>query len=98
MPQLRQYVSKHGYVPPQQIRILKRAGTTPMQKRGMSRTGPGYITKHLSEILSLPGLRVQHSNPEHTRANEVMEHRENRFSMLAAPLRRQEIQRRASGN
>ncbi len=98
MPQLRQYVSKHGYVHRSKIHILKRAGTTPMQKRGCPGTGPGYIAEHLSEILSLPDYVVQHSNPEHTRANEVMELARNRFSMLAAPLRRQEIQRGQAGN
>lgn len=78
MPKLREYVAKHGYVPPSKMRIPKRAGTILRQSQRIY-TDPDtrYHAKHLSEVLLFP-IHAWSRTPTRswTRANEVMDHRE----------------------
>ncbi|MBK1745860.1 MAG: hypothetical protein IPZ44_27475, partial [Escherichia coli] len=77
MPQLRQYVSKHGYVPPQQDTHTEASwNDTYAKARDVQALDPDTLPNTYLKYYLFPDYVVQHSNPEHTRANEVMEHRE----------------------
>ena len=77
MPQLRQYVSKHGYVPPQQDTHTEASwNDTYAKARDVQALAPDTLPNTYLKYYLFPDYVVQHSNPEHTRANEVMEHRE----------------------
>lgn len=77
MPQLRQYVSKHSYVPPQQDTHTEASwNDTYAKARDVQALDPDTLPNTYLKYYLFPDYVVQHSNPEHTRANEVMEHRE----------------------
>lgn len=77
MPQLRQYVSKHGYVPPLQDTHTEASwNDTYAKARDVQALDPDTLPNTYLKYYLFPDYVVQHSNPEHTRANEVMEHRE----------------------
>ncbi|KEM59313.1 Maltose-6'-phosphate glucosidase [Escherichia coli] len=72
MPQLRQYVSKHGYVPPQQDTHTEASwNDTYAKARDVLALDPDTLPNTYLKYYLFPDYVVQHSNPEHTRANEV---------------------------
>ncbi|CAM7471129.1 Maltose-6'-phosphate glucosidase [Escherichia coli] len=73
MPQLRQYVSKHGYVSPQQDTHTEASwNDTYAKARDVQALAPDTLPNTYLKYYLFPDYVVQHSNPEHTRANEVM--------------------------
>ncbi|AFG42634.1 RNA-guided endonuclease TnpB family protein [Escherichia coli] len=68
MPQLRQYVSKHGYVPPQQDTHTEASwNDTYAKARDVQALAPDTLPNTYLKYYLFPDYVVQHSNPEHIR-------------------------------
>ncbi|MCV4871769.1 6-phospho-alpha-glucosidase, partial [Escherichia coli] len=65
------------YVPPQQDTHTEASwNDTYAKARDVQALDPDTLPNTYLKYYLFPDYVVQHSNPEHTRANEVMEHRE----------------------
>ncbi|WP_210486587.1 6-phospho-alpha-glucosidase [Pantoea ananatis] len=77
MPQLREYVAKYGYVPPSGSSSVESSWKdTFLKARDVQALDPQTLPNTYLKYYLFPDYVVAHSNPERTRANEVMEHRE----------------------
>ncbi|WP_458102580.1 family 4 glycosyl hydrolase, partial [Cronobacter sakazakii] len=77
MPRLREYVAKHGYVPPSEDAHTEASWNDTFAKaKDVQALDPDTMPNTYLKYYLFPDYVVAHSNPAHTRANEVMEHRE----------------------
>mgnify|MGYP000078283955 CR=1 FL=1 len=86
MPKLREYVAKHGYVPPSNDPHTEASWNDTFAKaKDVQALDPDTMPNTYLKYYLFPDYVVAHSNPERTRANEVMDHREkNVFSACRA--------------
>ncbi|WP_323667016.1 6-phospho-alpha-glucosidase [Pectobacterium punjabense] len=86
MPKLREHVSKHGYVPLHDDKVAEASWTdTHTKAKDVWALDPSTFPNTYLKYYLYPDYVVEHSDPEHTRANQVMEHREkNVFSACKA--------------
>ncbi|UYB60132.1 6-phospho-alpha-glucosidase (plasmid) [Klebsiella michiganensis] len=89
MPVIRKHVAKFGYVPPVEDPHLESSWNDTFAKaKDVWALDPDTLPNTYLKYYLFPDYEVQHSNPEHTRANQVMEHREkNVFSSCQAIAR-----------
>lgn len=80
---------KFGYVPPVEDPHLESSWNDTFAKaKDVWALDPGTFPNTYLKYYLFPDYVVQHSNPDHTRANQVMEHREkNVFSSCQAIAR-----------
>ncbi|MDU5502530.1 MAG: 6-phospho-alpha-glucosidase [Enterobacter sp.] len=77
MPKLREYVAKHGYVPPSDDAHTEASWNDTFAKaKDVQALDPDTMPNTYLKYYLFPDYVVAHSNPERTRANEVMDHRE----------------------
>lgn len=82
MPQLKEWVAEHGYVTPDEIKgsaeeeVEESWFYTFGKAKEVQWLDPNTLPNTYLKYYFYPQDEVEHSNPEHTRANEVMEHRE----------------------
>ena len=79
MPQLKAYVSEHGYLPPEVVDHQHMDPSwieTHKKAKDILATDPTTLPNTYLKYYLFPDYVVEHSNPEYTRANEVMDHRE----------------------
>ncbi len=99
MPKLREYVAKYGYVPPSNDPHTEASWNDTFAKaKDVQALDPQTMPNTYLKYYLFPDYVVAHSNPERTRANEVMDHREKTSSAPAGDHRRREIHRRRSGD
>lgn len=77
MPKLREYVAKNGYVPPSEDAHTEASWNDTFAKaKDVQALDPDTMPNTYLKYYLFPDYVVAHSNPERTRANEVMDHRE----------------------
>ncbi|CAM8130734.1 6-phospho-alpha-glucosidase [Enterobacter hormaechei] len=77
MPKLREYVAKNGYVPPSEdVHTEASWNDTFAKAKDVQALDPDTMPNTYLKYYLFPDYVVAHSNPERTRANEVMDHRE----------------------
>lgn len=77
MPKIRQHVEKFGYVPPTDHHATEASWNDTFAKaKDVWALDPTTLPNTYLKYYLFPDYVVQHANPQHTRANEVMEHRE----------------------
>ena len=77
MPKIREHVAKFGYVPPANEEVTEASwNDTFVKARDVCALDPHTLPNTYLKYYLFPDYVVKHSNPQHTRANEVMEHRE----------------------
>ncbi|WP_337262799.1 MULTISPECIES: 6-phospho-alpha-glucosidase [unclassified Serratia (in: enterobacteria)] len=77
MPKIREYVAKFGYVPPSDKQATEASWNDTFAKaKDVWALDPDTLPNTYLKYYLFPDYVVQHANPQHTRANEVMEHRE----------------------
>ncbi|EHN8807076.1 6-phospho-alpha-glucosidase [Enterobacter roggenkampii] len=77
MPKLRAYVAKHGYVPPSDDAHTEASWNDTFAKaKDVQALDPDTMPNTYLKYYLFPDYVVAHSNPDRTRANEVMDHRE----------------------
>lgn len=77
MPKLREYVAKNGYVPPSDNAHTEASWNDTFAKaKDVQALDPDTMPNTYLKYYLFPDYVVAHSNPERTRANEVMDHRE----------------------
>ncbi|WP_314139465.1 6-phospho-alpha-glucosidase [Buttiauxella noackiae] len=77
MPKIREHVAKFGYVPPSDEHGTEASWNDTFSKaKDVWALDPSTFPNTYLKYYLFPDYVVKHSNPEHTRANEVMEHRE----------------------
>ena len=77
MPKLREYVAKHGYVPPSEDAHTEASWNDTFAKaKDVQALDPDTMPNTYLKYYLFPDYVVAHANPERTRANEVMDHRE----------------------
>lgn len=77
MPQIREHVAKFGYVPPTEEDGVEASWNDTFAKaKDVWALDPDTFPNTYLKYYLFPDYVVAHSNPERTRANEVMEHRE----------------------
>ena len=77
MPKLREYVAKYGYVPPSNDPHTEASWNDTFTKaKDVWALDPDTLPNTYLKYYLYPDYVVAHSNPEHTRANEVEETRE----------------------
>ena len=77
MPKIREHVAKFGYVPPSDEHGTEASWNDTFSKaKDVWALDPITFPNTYLKYYLFPDYVVEHSNPEHTRANEVMEHRE----------------------
>lgn len=77
MPRLREYVARHGYVPPVGDTHTEASWNDTFAKaKDVQALDPETLPNTYLKYYLFPDYVVAHSNPERTRANEVMDHRE----------------------
>lgn len=86
MPKLREHVAKFGYVPPSNDPHTEASWNDTFAKaKDVQALDPDTMPNTYLKYYLFPDYVVAHSNPERTRANEVMDHREkNVFSACRA--------------
>jgi maltose-6'-phosphate glucosidase len=86
MPKLREHVAKYGYVPPSNDPHTEASWNDTFAKaKDVQALDPDTMPNTYLKYYLFPDYVVAHSNPERTRANEVMDHREkNVFSACRA--------------
>ena len=82
MPAIKAHVAKHGYVPKQAGHAEASWNDTFAKAKDVWALDPDTLPNTYLKYYLYPDYVVAHSNPEHTRANEVMEHREKRVQRL----------------
>lgn len=77
MPKIRQHVAKFGYVPPTNDQQVEASWNDTFAKaKDVWALDPDTFPNTYLKYYLFPDYVVAHANPQHTRANEVMEHRE----------------------
>ncbi|API88559.1 6-phospho-alpha-glucosidase [Marinilactibacillus sp. 15R] len=82
MPELKEWVSKNGYITPAELNGAAEEEIEPSwfytfgKAKEVQWLDPDTLPNTYLKYYFYPQDEVEHSNPEHTRANEVMEHRE----------------------
>nr|VUD33378.1 maltose-6'-phosphate glucosidase [Raoultella sp. NCTC 9187] len=77
MPKLREHVAKYGYVPPSNDPHTEASWNDTFAKaKDVQALDPDTMPNTYLKYYLFPDYVVAHSNPERTRANEVMDHRE----------------------
>ncbi len=78
MPKIREYMLKNGFVSPKMTSNEKEASWTDTYRKAKDilALDPDYIPNSYFKYYLFPDYVVAHSDPNHTRANEVMEGRE----------------------
>ncbi|GEL67493.1 6-phospho-alpha-glucosidase [Marinilactibacillus psychrotolerans] len=82
MPELKEWVSKNGYITPGELNGAAEEEVEPSwfytfgKAKEVQWLDPDTLPNTYLKYYFYPQDEVEHSNPEHTRANEVMEHRE----------------------
>lgn len=82
MPELKEWVSKNGYITPDELNGAAEEEIEPSwfytfgKAKEVQWLDPDSLPNTYLKYYFYPQDEVEHSNPEHTRANEVMEHRE----------------------
>ena len=77
MPKISEHVAKFGYVPPSHEHGTEASWNDTFSKaKDVWALDPSTFPNTYLKYYLFPDYVVEHSNPEHTRANEVMEHRE----------------------
>ncbi|MFC0225279.1 6-phospho-alpha-glucosidase [Serratia aquatilis] len=77
MPKIREHVAKFGYVPPSDEHATEASWNDTFAKaKDVWALDPTTLPNTYLKYYLFPDYVVQHANPQHTRANEVMEHRE----------------------
>uniref|UniRef100_A0A182TAF7 Glycosyl hydrolase family 4 C-terminal domain-containing protein n=1 Tax=Anopheles maculatus TaxID=74869 RepID=A0A182TAF7_9DIPT len=77
MPKIREHVAKFGYVPPSDKHTTEASWNDTFAKaKDVWALDPDTLPNTYLKYYLFPDYVVQHANPQHTRANEVMEHRE----------------------
>ena len=77
MPKIREHVAKFGYVPPTDNHATEASWNDTFAKaKDVWALDPSTLPNTYLKYYLYPDYVVQHANPQHTRANEVMEHRE----------------------
>lgn len=77
MPKIREHVAKFGYVPPSDQQATEASWNDTFAKaKDVWALDPTTLPNTYLKYYLFPDYVVQHANPQHTRANEVMEHRE----------------------
>jgi maltose-6'-phosphate glucosidase len=77
MPKIREHVAKFGYVPPSDGHATEASWHDTFAKaKDVWALDPDTLPNTYLKYYLYPDYVVQHANPQHTRANEVMEHRE----------------------
>lgn len=77
MPRIRAHIAQHGYVPDAEQQGVEASWNDTFAKaKDVWALDPDTLPNTYLKYYFFPDYVVQHSNPEHTRANEVMEHRE----------------------
>ncbi|OMQ20041.1 6-phospho-alpha-glucosidase [Serratia oryzae] len=77
MPKIREHVAKFGYVPPSDKQATEASWNDTFAKaKDVWALDPDTLPNTYLKYYLFPDYVVQHANPQHTRANEVMEHRE----------------------
>jgi maltose-6'-phosphate glucosidase len=77
MPKIREHVAKFGYVPPSDEHATEASWNDTFAKaKDVWALDPTTLPNTYLKYYLFPDYVVQHANPHHTRANEVMEHRE----------------------
>lgn len=77
MPKIREHVAKFGYVPPSDAQGTEASWNETFAKaRDVWALDPDTFPNTYLKYYLFPDYVVEHSNPERTRANEVMDHRE----------------------
>lgn len=82
MPELKEWVSKNGYITPAELNGAAEEEIEPSwfytfgKAKEVQWLDPDSLPNTYLKYYFYPQDEVEHSNPEHTRANEVMEHRE----------------------
>lgn len=78
MPQLKEHVAKHGYIPkPEAQESTETSWSDTFAKaRDSYAVDPDTLPNTYLKYYLFPDYIVEHSDPNHSRANEVMEHRE----------------------
>lgn len=77
MPKLREYVAKYGYVPPSNNPHTEASWNDTFAKaKDVQALDPQTMPNTYLKYYLFPDYVVAHSNPERTRANEVMDYRE----------------------
>jgi maltose-6'-phosphate glucosidase len=77
MPKIREHVAKFGYVPPTEEDGVEASWNDTFAKaKDVWALDPDTFPNTYLKYYLFPDYVVAHSNPERTRANEVMEHRE----------------------
>ena len=99
MPKLREYVAKYGYVPPSNDPHTEASWNDTFAKaKDVQALDPQTMPNTYLKYYLFPGLCGSPPNPERTRANEVMDHREKTSSAPAGRSSPPEIHRRRSGD
>lgn len=82
MPKLREWVAEHGYVTPAELEGAAEEEVEPSwfytfgKAKEVQWLDPDTLPNTYLKYYFYPQDEVEHSDPNHTRANEVMEHRE----------------------
>ncbi|MFM4993693.1 6-phospho-alpha-glucosidase [Aeromonas veronii] len=76
MPKIKEHVARHGYVPNSASHAEASWNDTFAKAKDVWALDPDTLPNTYLKYYLYPDYVVAHSNPEHTRANEVMEHRE----------------------
>ena len=77
MPKLREYVAKYGYVPPSADNHTEASWNDTFAKaKAVQALDPDTMPNTYLKYYLFPDYVVKHANPDYTRANEVMDHRE----------------------
>ncbi|CAO96447.1 6-phospho-alpha-glucosidase [Erwinia tasmaniensis] len=77
MPKIREHVAKFGYVPPSNDEQVEASWNDTFAKaKDVWALDPDTFPNTYLKYYLFPDYVVAHANPQHTRANEVMEHRE----------------------
>lgn len=79
MPKLKEHVAKNGYLPPEEVDTQHMDPSwieTHLKARDLYLTDPDTLPNTYLKYYLYPDYVVEHSNPDYTRANEVMDGRE----------------------
>ncbi|WP_208559533.1 6-phospho-alpha-glucosidase [Marinilactibacillus kalidii] len=82
MPELKKWVSKNGYITPKELDGASKENVEPSwyytfgKAKEVQWLDPDTLPNTYLKYYFYPQDEVAHSDPDHTRANEVMEHRE----------------------
>lgn len=79
MPQLKEFISKNGYITKKEVETQHTDASwqaTHLKARDILAVDPRFLPNTYLKYYLFPDYVVEHSNPEYSRANEVMDGRE----------------------